>query len=596
MAKKAKAAEKKTGDADLNSGAFQAEAKPILGVDLKGELKDIPLHQVVDPDGTPDRMQRPGDEAAIAQLARSMRECGQLQPVMVEVLNPGKAEAYRRVFGRRRIAAARSLGWTTIRASVVGELPADVRRTVVAIENVQRQDLTPAEETLAVDELMRLQALAATRQFNSRLGPECGAYAGTLVTDGLLADITGASDQWQRAAQHDLLLDHRVRGIAAELVAAMLGKPASWVRDRLYIGRLGEAAKKLVLEGKLPLAHAREIAKLADGKLRDELAKDFAAGGSRSISDVEAGKLEDLQDDVRRSVFSLADVPWKLSLPFAAKPACEGCPNNSATNPGLFEHGGEVSTEMKAGRGTYDSREADHFRVQKTGICTLPACYQVKLLSTKGAISAAAKRIVDGGKKPAEAKVPSFVDDAALTAKVNARRKLVGSGKNRTSSGAGEAARQANSEAKRKATWAREEAEREVLRTLVKGVQKCLDGHPLRAAVLCLADEYGSSAPQKGPELAEFLRTVAAASPDQCRSLILKDIEGRKLKWEPGVYGLQWPEAEAIAKAFEVELGKKPALEDFMPKPEAKPAKKKTGKKKDGKKPAAVVAGDEVDE
>jgi ParB/RepB/Spo0J family partition protein len=261
MAKKAKAAEKKTGDADLNSGAFQAEAKPILGVDLKGELKDIPLHQVVDPDGTPDRMQRPGDEAAIAQLARSMRECGQLQPVMVEVLNQGKAEAYRRVFGRRRIAAARSLGWTTIRASVVGELPADVRRTVVAIENVQRQDLTPAEETLAVDELMRLQAFAATRQFNSRLGPECGAHAGKLVTDGLLADITGASDQVQRAAQHDLLLDHRVRGIAAELVAAMLGKPASWVRDRLYIGRLGEAAKKLVLDGKLPLAAPAAIAK-----------------------------------------------------------------------------------------------------------------------------------------------------------------------------------------------------------------------------------------------------------------------------------------------------------------------------------------------
>ena len=114
---------KKTKAAETAPETEQEKRAPILGIDVKGELRDVALYLVQDPDGVPDRMARPGDAAAIEQLARSMRECGQLQPVMVEVINPGKAESYRRVFGRRRIAAARSLNWATIRASVVGELP-----------------------------------------------------------------------------------------------------------------------------------------------------------------------------------------------------------------------------------------------------------------------------------------------------------------------------------------------------------------------------------------------------------------------------------------------------------------------------------------
>ena len=142
-------------------------------------------------------------------------------------------------------------------------------------------------------------------------------------------------------------------------------RTASWVRDRLYIGRLSERSKELVLAGKLPLAHAREISKVADDKRRDDLCKAYAAGGSDSISDVEAGQLADLQMEVRRSVFSLHVVPWQRHVAFAGRQPCEGCPHNSATNPGLFEGGGAVSLTMVGGRGTYDSESAGSEKVAK---------------------------------------------------------------------------------------------------------------------------------------------------------------------------------------------------------------------------------------
>lgn len=543
--------------------------KPILGVDLKGELLDVQLDQVVDPVGTADRMARPGDDAAVAQLARSMAECGQLQPAMLERLVDGR---FCRVFGRRRIAAARSLGWKTIRASVVPPLPDDVRRTVVAVENVQRQDLTPAEETLAVDELMLLQAPAAARQLDRPLLDGCGAWSGKLITTQVGAEIVDA------ASRHDLLLDHRVRGIAAELVAAMLGKPASWVRDRLYIGRLSERAKKLVLHGKLPLAHAREISKVADEGRRDELAEDYAAGGADSISDVEAGKLEDLQMEVRRSVFSLHVVPWQRHVAFAGRRPCEGCPHNSATNPGLFEAGGEVSLSMVGGRGTFGSESASSEKVQAAGICTLPACYAEKLRSAKAAIGAASKRIVDSGKKPEQARVPEYVSPAALDAKVRDRRKHHGKGKGRPEARkqAVPSKQQREAEARREAMSQWKEAMRKRANKLEPQIAAKVMNKPgllaaytlLRKTELYEATHHYNAEKAiraaNSPAMAGLLKLLA--NPDWSAICKIEKDCGRRFGlldgWRDGPSGM----AEKIAQALGIETTEAPTLESFLPK------------------------------
>jgi len=587
----------------------QPASKPILGVDLKGELIDVALEHVIDPAGPSDRLARPGDDTAIAQLARSMSECGQLQPVMLERLVDGR---FCRVFGRRRIAAARSLGWKTIRASVIPPLADDVRRTVVAIENVQRQDLTPAEETLAVDELMLLQAFAAGKRVKALM--PMGRDAGRVVDDALIEKCLASGD-----AVHfrKLLLDvPAVRLEASEQVAAMLGKPASWVRDRLYIGRLGERAKELVLKGNLPLAHAREISKVADSKRRDELAKDYAAGGSYSISKVEAGKLEDLQEEVRRNVFSLHVVPWQRHVVFAGKPACDGCPHNSATHPGLFEGGGDVSLTMVGGRGTYDSASASTAKVAAAGICTLPSCYADKLRAAKTAISGAAKRIVDSGAKPAAARVPEFVAPAALEAKVNDQRKLKKSGASRSASRkkAAPTAAEKAAEALRdaKAKWhdamraKADELEPKIAAAVLKTPGLWTVYTLLRKTKLFESTQHHQSEKARraaeSPAMATMLKLLAKPSWETVLKLE-KDC-GRRYgildNWRDGPSGM----ALKLAAALGIEVEPEPKVEDFLPKDQrptaAVPESSATSKagrstKRSGKKASPVPKASDDD-
>lgn len=600
---------------EKTSAAPSIEPKPlILGVDLKGELVDVELTKVIDPAGTPDRLARVGDDVAIENLARSMRETGQLQPVMLERLADGR---FARVFGRRRIAAARKLEWTHIRASVVNPLPDNVRRTIVAVENVQRQDLTPAEETLAVAELMELQAFAAAIQYGKPLIDGPIEWEGSAVSPAMVESVPAkAWGNWRAL----VLRDHNVRNIAAELVAAMLGKAASWVRDRMYIGRLDEAGRKTVLDEKLPLAHAREIAKVSDESLRKRLAKDYAAGGSDSISDTEPGPLEDLKHEVRKHVFALWAAPWNPEVPFAGKTACAGCQFNSATNPGLFEGGGKVSLTMIGGRGTWDASEADSVKVREGGICTMPSCYQEKLRAAKGAISTHAKRIVEleisakkakGGKQAkiagvspkqtvqglladAKDRVPEYVKDSALAKKIEERRKLRATSRPKVHSDPKAKERAELEEAKRQASRKLRDARTVRVKKLETAIIDSLKTTPGSLAFMHLVVETGpwkkamgngptARKAAHGPELQQLLRLVQSPS-----------LEGLvKIEKAGGFkFGLLDPWhmedkelVDVVATAMGIDLGKAPTLDQFLP------AKFRTAKKA-----AAAEPDEEPDE
>lgn len=571
------------------------ESKPlILGVDLKGELLDVELTKVIDPAGTPDRLARAGDDVAIENLARSMRETGQLQPVMLERLADGR---FARVFGRRRIAAARSLRWTHIRASVVNPLPDNVRRTIVAVENVQRQDLTPAEETLAVAELLELQAFAAAIQYAKPIQGGPLEWELSVVTPSMVDSVPAkAWGNWRAL----VLQDHNVRNIAAELVAAMLGKAASWVRDRMYIGRLGEAGRKAVLEGRLPLAHAREIAKVSDDGLRKQLAEDYAAGGSDSISDTEPGPLEDLQHEVRKHVFALWTAPWNPDVPFAGKSACAGCQHNSTTNPGLFEGGGKVSLSMIGGRGTWDASEADSVKVREGGICTLPSCYQEKLRAAKGAISTHAKRIVEleisakkakGGKQAkiagvspkqtvqglladAKDRVPEYVKDSALAKKIEDRRKLGSPSRPKVHADPKAKERAELEEAKLQAGYKLRDARAVRVKNLETAIIDSLKSTPGSLALMHLVVKTGpwkkgmgngptARKAAHGPELQQLLRLVQ--SPSLEGLIKIEKAGGFKFglldRWNMNDKEL----VDVVATAMGIDLGKAPTLDQFLP-------------------------------
>lgn len=584
--------------------AFVPGKDPLIPGGFKGELRDVPLKDIVD-SGVADRMVGPEDAKEISDLAGSMAAVGQLQPVLLEETPKGLV----RVFGRRRIAAAKQLGWKTVRAVVCGLLSPTARRVVVAVENVQRKNLTPIEESLGVAELLGLQALEAARQLgvvidtNGDFGQAGSAVHGRIVTADTIAELEGNPDA-RRAWAHDVMLDPRVRARACEIVAAQMAKPVSWVRDRMYLSRLDEDSRELIRLGKLPLLHAREIARVGDPSLRRKLAKDYAAGGSDSISDHEAGKLETLRYEVSSTLFRLATVPWKLDVQVAGKRPCEGCPFNSTSQPGLFDGGGKASSEMFGGKGR-DSRSVTATDEEK-GICTNGACYQAKLRAAKSAASDAAKKVVDGkGEVPALAK--EICKPAVLTAKISDRKALNksrGSGQSlRSRPVEMSAARKAElklEEERRQAEYKLAEARRQRVAKHEPAIAKKLNSKPgLWAAyailrrtkayeATCHWDDKKSQKACRAPELTNAVKLLAG---DPLEAIIaLEKLCGRQV----GIFDKHRDGSgflDLVASVLGLDVGEPPVLEDFMPsarKAKAEAEKKAKDERREREEPDAA--------
>jgi ParB family transcriptional regulator, chromosome partitioning protein len=114
-------------------------------------LRNLPLGQL-----QPGRYQpRTGmDQAKLSELAESIRAQGVIQPIVVrEVDSTGKGARYEIIAGERR--------WRASQLAGLAEIPAVVRvvddHAVIAmalIENIQREDLNPLEEALALQRLI----------------------------------------------------------------------------------------------------------------------------------------------------------------------------------------------------------------------------------------------------------------------------------------------------------------------------------------------------------------------------------------------------------------------------------------------------------
>ncbi len=100
----------------------------------------------------------------IDTLARSIRRDGLLQPVVVRKREHG----FELVAGERRVRACRTLGWSTIPATVVDLSDSDMLQVALA-ENILRRDLNPIERARAFARLQREFSLSH-EQIGERLG------------------------------------------------------------------------------------------------------------------------------------------------------------------------------------------------------------------------------------------------------------------------------------------------------------------------------------------------------------------------------------------------------------------------------------------
>ncbi|MCM1022874.1 MAG: ParB/RepB/Spo0J family partition protein [Prevotella sp.] len=179
------------------------------------------------------------DEAAIAELADSIRQHGLIQPIVVRPMEEG----YQIVAGERRWRACRMLGMSDVPV-IVKDFSDEETAQIALIENIQRQDLNPVEEAAAYRALM---------------------------------------DEY---------------GMTQEALSKAVGKSRSTIANSVRLLNLPEEIVEMLRKGKLSAGQAKAIASADSEKDMLEIAK-LAADGKITVRGIEklASEKQDKGDD-----------------------------------------------------------------------------------------------------------------------------------------------------------------------------------------------------------------------------------------------------------------------------------------------------------
>jgi ParB family chromosome partitioning protein len=160
------------------------------------------------------------DEQSLEDLAKSIRENGIVQPLLLR----RNGKRFELVTGERRWRAAQRAGLETVPA-VVRDIPDEKLLELALIENIQREDLNAIEEAQAYKKLI------------------------------------------------DTI------GLTQEALATRVGRDRSYITNYLRLLRLPEDLQRFVQEGKLSTGHARTLLGVDDVELQRRLARKIIGTG-----------------------------------------------------------------------------------------------------------------------------------------------------------------------------------------------------------------------------------------------------------------------------------------------------------------------------
>jgi ParB family chromosome partitioning protein len=171
---------------DKISTVARALAMRAQGVaDLVGEIVQVREVRLDLIDGHPNQPRRLSDDAALAELARSIDAHGLLQPIILKPVG-GR---FQLVAGSRRLAAHVTLGRTDITAIILPDADAD---TVAIVENLHRRNLSPTEEAEALANLKTRRHLTLA-QLQPLVGKSVSYLSEIIAISGLSAPILAAA-------------------------------------------------------------------------------------------------------------------------------------------------------------------------------------------------------------------------------------------------------------------------------------------------------------------------------------------------------------------------------------------------------------------
>ena len=164
---------------------------------------------------------------SLEDLASSIRTQGVIQPIVVRLLadkGPGNTSKYEIIAGERRWRAAQMAGLQSVPV-VVRDVPDSDAIVMSLIENIQREDLSPLEEAMAVRRLI---------------------------------------DEF---------------GLTHEAAADAIGRSRVAVSNLLRLMQLGEVARELLEKRAIEMGHARALLGLTDSRMQAEVSRLVATKG-----------------------------------------------------------------------------------------------------------------------------------------------------------------------------------------------------------------------------------------------------------------------------------------------------------------------------
>ncbi len=260
---------------DALLGAGLSESVSNVGRAEGNDLRTVPVDLIQRGEYQPRRDIQP---EALQELADSIKEQGVIQPIVIRPVAGGRYEI---VAGERRWRATQLAGLQEIPA-VVREMPDKTALSVAIIENIQREDLNPLEEAVALDRLL-----------------------------------------------NEFDLTH-------QLVADAVGRSRASVSNLLRLLELDDELKRYLTEGKLGMGHARALLALSTSSQkqagREVISKQLSVRQTESL----VRRLQDQKEKPAKSKITHKDpnvihLEEKLAEQLGAKVALNHSPKGKGT-------------------------------------------------------------------------------------------------------------------------------------------------------------------------------------------------------------------------------------------------------------------------
>ena len=243
---------------------------------------ELPIDRIIKPSCQPRRF---FDPETLEQLKVSIQQHGILEPLLVR---PMGDDQYELVAGERRYRAALDLKLATVPVSIKTLTDVEAKQ-VALIENLQRVDLNPIEETEGILELLSIQLNQGVEEIVSLLYRMHNEVKGK-VTQNVLGN-------------------NETEQIKSVFNSLGLINWESFVTTRLPLLKLPYDILIILQQGKIAYTKAIALSKVKDEQLREELTQE-AIKDNLSLREIKA-RIKELTEEDKETVEQKIDVTVK---------------------------------------------------------------------------------------------------------------------------------------------------------------------------------------------------------------------------------------------------------------------------------------------